>query len=1496
MQKSVTDAESKQKTTEAKTNWARCAICQKNKDESLRCPAETKRQSDVGAGYRTLAGNIIKFSDLDCMPVEIDLSRLDEGDGLESTFIKCKARWHKSCYDKFNCSKLKRAEKRRALEDEQPVGRKFTRANSTASLDSADTCFICDDQTSRKNPLHNASTLVLDERVRKCASTLQDEKLLAKLSTKDLVARDSKYHASCLALLYKKAATVREGEQEKDEENLRRPEGIALAELVSYIEESRVASDVELPVFKLAELADKYTSRLAQLGDDTSGPDLANALQKAHKEDCDEEAMLLAKAASIVRKDMLAKKYAFDGFFGSNCQLNSVPASLLSLVNMILYGPNIEMQVNPSSAQAGLTISQLLQYNSYHRRRDGEIKRERRNKSRETPISIYVGLSIHAKSRSRDLIETMHTLGLSVSYDRVLAISTDLGNAVCRQYQEEKVVCPPNLHSGLFTTSAVDNIDHNPSSTSARDSFHGTGISMFQHSTAEVPGNERARVNVSQTSEANTKSVAELPKSYTEVAPAVLPNKTPPVPATRNQLQGEDRIVNNAMKEELNWLENVNSITVNQPSLGENKNISWAAYHSTTDLHQNTTSSSAISALLPLFPDQAKSVAMIRHAMDVVKACVHHLNPGQTPVIAMDQPLYAVAKQIQWNWPDQFGEKKIVVMFGGLHIEMAFLKVLGGWLEDSGWVAALVDANVASPGTAESFVKATSVTRSRRAHQVTASCLFVLLKNAYEKYKEGLDDGHDALPFDNWCSQQASAVPQFQFWYTTLQLQLLFFVFLRSIRQSSFTLYSNALHKMLPWFFALNHTNYARWLPVHLRDLSELQQIAPDVFAQFVDRGLFTVHKSQRKFSAIAIDQAHEQNNAIVKGDGGAVGLTENPSALRRWMISGPEMARLVNEFEASVTSVTQAQEGKHHEAQRSYQVSFFKDVKSLVATIEDLGNPFLEESQDLIVLDTKEIAGSEAVTSLRQIEAIGREQFSTFVAERLVHGKKSLYDPIKRNKVSLFNSPPPKASSRATQQLSSVKSDCSLFARLYISCQTRDGDLEEFFKHENQGCPPSLSHLGKLRIPKKKSDLTECLQAITTPQSEMPPAIDVIIIDGAAAVNMIKPGTEKTFLGYAEQSFLPYIKAQLRHVKRIDVVWDEYVANSLKATTRSGRGTGVRRRVSANNQLPRKWNEFLRVDENKVELFKFLSECIASLQVEKEVISTYGKQILSTLPRTDNSSLAPCTQEEADTRMLLHVQDAVNQGHKKILLRTVDTDVLVLTIAVFQQLREKEQLQLWVAFGSGTHLRFIAAHEISRKLGPQVSKALPVFHAFIGCDTVSCFGGRGKKTALEAWKSYPDVTSAFLALAHCPTEISDRCIEHLERFVVLLYDRTSSKTAVNDARKQLFTQKGRTLDAIPPTRAALVEHTKRAAYQAGYCWGQALFPSPVLPSPQEWGWTLEEGIWKPFWTTLTDVTKSCRELVRCGCRKGCRARCSCVKAYLRCTALCSCAEECANT
>ena len=237
--------------------------------------------------------------------------------------------------------------------------------------------------------------------------------------------------------------------------------------------------------------------------------------------------------------------------------------------------------------------------------------------------------------------------------------------------------------------------------------------------------------------------MCQLPEAYTEVAPVINPARHPQVSATAINIQPDGSVFNRSFKDEVNWLKNSSNVICNQQTLKEEELVSWGAFHS----HHlsSSPSASAISALLPLFPDQAKSIAMIRHAMDIIKLSLNQLNPGQVPVIALDQPLFAVAKEIQWNWSDLYGEKKFVVMFGGLHIEMAFLKVIGGWLEGSGWTTALADPNVATPGTAESFFKAASVTRSCRAHQVTACSLFILLQKAYTKYKEGVANKDDII-------------------------------------------------------------------------------------------------------------------------------------------------------------------------------------------------------------------------------------------------------------------------------------------------------------------------------------------------------------------------------------------------------------------------------------------------------------------------------------------------------------------------------------------------------------------------------------------------------------------------------------------------------------------------------------------------------------------------------------------------------------------------------
>ncbi len=103
-------------------------------------------------------------------------------------------------------------------------------------------------------------------------------------------------------------------------------------------------------------------------------------------------------------------------------------------------------------------------------------------------MPVYLGMLMHTKTGKRDRVDTLFQLGLSVSYDRVMNISTNLGNNICRFFHKEGAVCLPELKHELFPTGPIDNIDHNTSSTSAHDSFHETGISLLQHPNINVRG------------------------------------------------------------------------------------------------------------------------------------------------------------------------------------------------------------------------------------------------------------------------------------------------------------------------------------------------------------------------------------------------------------------------------------------------------------------------------------------------------------------------------------------------------------------------------------------------------------------------------------------------------------------------------------------------------------------------------------------------------------------------------------------------------------------------------------------------------------------------------------------------------------------------------------------------------------------------------------------------------------------------------------------------
>ena len=223
-----------------------------------------------------------------------------------------------------------------------------------------------------------------------CALKLQDQRLIAKLCPGDLMAQEAKYHSQFLVKLYNASSrNVEEGKHDNTDEV---SHGIALVELMGYIQETKMSAKDVVPIFKLANLLQVYTDRLVELGVDITGrihstylkssilanvpglnsykqgrdvmlsfdDDVGHALRDACLDDANDEDICLAKAADIIRRDIFWLQTGFSGSFPRGCQEDDLPKSLVALVSMIMDGLTIKKRDTYDIRQATHSLAQLL--------------------------------------------------------------------------------------------------------------------------------------------------------------------------------------------------------------------------------------------------------------------------------------------------------------------------------------------------------------------------------------------------------------------------------------------------------------------------------------------------------------------------------------------------------------------------------------------------------------------------------------------------------------------------------------------------------------------------------------------------------------------------------------------------------------------------------------------------------------------------------------------------------------------------------------------------------------------------------------------------------------------------------------------------------------------------------------------------------------------------------------------------------------------------------
>ena len=216
-------------------------------------------------------------------------------------------------------------------------------------------------------------------------------------------------------------------------------------------------------------------------------------------------------AALILRKAVLDHDTAsrFDGSFPNGCEELSVPQRIKYFFRQLLAGPkSLPEQENSRNI---LSVSQLAMLN---------MTSLSANLNCEPPLAVFLALKLHSQKRSKKLVELLLKYALTMLYKKVLSIKSRFAQVIADHARNNAdIVCPTNLHQGIFTVAALDNLDHNPTSHTASSPFHGIGISIFQFPSSQTPGldQECLRMNSQKTGTCSSEPI--LPRMYTFAPP-----------------------------------------------------------------------------------------------------------------------------------------------------------------------------------------------------------------------------------------------------------------------------------------------------------------------------------------------------------------------------------------------------------------------------------------------------------------------------------------------------------------------------------------------------------------------------------------------------------------------------------------------------------------------------------------------------------------------------------------------------------------------------------------------------------------------------------------------------------------------------------------------------------------------------------------------------------------------------------------------------------------
>ena len=722
--------------------------------------------------------------------------------------------------------------------------------------------------------------------------------------------------------------------------------------------------------------------------------------------------------------------------------------------------------------------------------------------------------------------------------------------------------------------------------------------------------------------------------------------------------------------------------------------------------------------------------------------------------------------------------------------------------------------------------------------------------------------------------------------------------FIKASRLKDWELHLKAGEKLTGLFFAMDRLKYKRLWPRYISDMQALEKEDPKIWNAFIE-GDFAVTKTDIPFVSIGPDHACEQENREIKQDRGLSGITQNSNARDRFFLAGPQLSRISKEYKAQFQE--EIKRTVHHGLTGAAVRRDHASVEMLKDTMLSFINPFtVQDDESLVNIITHAKICPEAVHDILNIDSIGQMKYEEFVRERF-EGNVSLWAPVKRVKLKGYTSVQVQQSNKKAG-ISDLKESRSLFGRLMVIANSnRDIDQSNAIgQYEFSSKPRSLFGADGSLLPcLDKSKLIHHLKGLTndTHSQEEPEeesafhlSKKVAIIDGMAVLHKLKkPPAVKNMRELADH-FIQAVQAMSRDFEEVHLVFDVYKDQSLKSSTRDrrrGSGKEIAYKVADQTQVSNvTMQRLLSSSQTKQDLTEYLCTKAVSAFSQKILYgSAGGKTFCSS---GSDQPFATNNHEEADTLIIWHATLVASDDVMEICVFADDTDILVLLLAHFSHLSPN----VYMYMKSGK----VCIKDIHAAIGPGKAKALLGFHTFTGCDTTGRFAGKSKITWLRHFLNMDQATiEAFYALGS-EEELSGETEAALQSFVCKGYCPAGvSITSLKDLRWYLFCKYQSEGEHLPPTTAALHEHTLCAHVQA-FIWHQAHLPHQTHLDPTQNGWHQQESDFRPIATKLKPAPQAVMELVKCSCSKSncSTSKCSCKGKGLTCTAVCLC-QDCEN-